>query len=40
MGKVIDVKDVWLRYKELTVLESVNLSIEEGDFLGIIGPNG
>ncbi|MDR6223358.1 metal ABC transporter ATP-binding protein [Methanococcoides alaskense] len=40
MGTVIDVKDVWLRYKDLTVLEGVNLSIEEGDFLGIIGPNG
>jgi len=40
MGNVIDVKDVWLKYKDLTVLENVNLSIEEGDFLGIIGPNG
>ncbi|NPE31778.1 ABC transporter, partial [Methanococcoides sp. SA1] len=40
MDKVIDVKDVWLKYKDLTVLEGVNLSIEEGDFLGIIGPNG
>lgn len=37
---LVDIRDLWLRLQEQPVLESVNLSIAEGDFLGIIGPNG
>ncbi|WP_440951444.1 metal ABC transporter ATP-binding protein [Methanococcoides sp. FTZ1] len=40
MAEVISLKDVWVKYEKLTVLENVNLTINEGDFLGIIGPNG
>ncbi len=39
-GEVIRLEDVWVHYNGLTVLEGVNLSVREGDFLGIIGPNG
>jgi len=38
--KVIRVEDVWVHYDGVPVLENVNLSVEESDFLGIIGPNG
>ena len=40
MAEVISLKDVWVKYDKLTVLEDVNLTVNEGDFLGIIGPNG
>lgn len=40
MAEIIDLKGVWVKYDRLTVLEDVNLTVEEGDFLGIIGPNG
>jgi zinc transport system ATP-binding protein len=36
----IELKDVQFSYENNTVLRNVNLSIEQGDFLGIIGPNG
>jgi zinc transport system ATP-binding protein len=38
--EVVALEDVWVYYDGLTVLEGVNLSIYEHDFLGIIGPNG
>ncbi|MFW6082906.1 MAG: metal ABC transporter ATP-binding protein [Chloroflexota bacterium] len=38
--EVIDVQSVWAAYDELTVLENVNLSVRELDFIGIVGPNG
>jgi len=38
--EVIRLEDVWVHYDDLGVLEGVNLSVEEGDFLGVIGPNG
>lgn len=36
----IDIKDLSFSYGDLMVLDKVNLSIKEKDFLGIIGPNG
>jgi zinc transport system ATP-binding protein len=39
-GKVVEMRDVWLKYDGISVLEGVNLDVEEGDFLGIVGPNG
>ena len=38
--EVIKIKDVWVQYNGVPVLEGVSLSVERGDFLGVIGPNG
>ena len=38
--EVVRMEDVWLHYDGASILEGVNLSIEHGDFLGLIGPNG
>jgi len=40
MGEAVRLEDVWVRYGDITVLEEVNLTVKEHDFLGIIGPNG
>jgi len=40
MSVVVEMRDVWFSYDGPPVLEGVNLAVEEGDFLGIIGPNG
>lgn len=37
---VIEVKDLWFSYNRQTVLEAVNLSVPQGDFVAMIGPNG
>lgn len=37
---VIDIKDLSFAYDKQTILENINLSVEEKDFLAIIGPNG
>ncbi len=37
---IISLEDVWFRYKDIQVVEGVNLQIYDHDFLGIIGPNG
>jgi zinc transport system ATP-binding protein len=38
--EIVGITDVWVRYDGATVLEAISLSVERGDFLGIIGPNG
>jgi zinc transport system ATP-binding protein len=38
--EVIAVRHVWAGYEHEWVLEDVNLSVYEGDFVGLIGPNG
>ncbi|TGC10918.1 metal ABC transporter ATP-binding protein [Methanolobus halotolerans] len=40
MVEVIDLKDIWVSYDRIPVLEAVNLAVEDKDFLAIIGPNG
>lgn len=40
MVKVIDLKDIWVSYGNVPVLEAVDLVVEDRDFLAIIGPNG
>lgn len=40
MNEVISLNNVWARYDKTNVLEDINLTIEELDFLGLIGPNG
>jgi len=38
--EIIRLEDVWVYYDGVPALEAVNLSINDDDFLGIIGPNG
>lgn len=40
MTEVIDLKDIWVSYDDVSVLEAVDLTVEDKDFLAIIGPNG
>jgi len=38
--EIVKLEDVWVHYDGVPALEGVNLSINQDDFLGIIGPNG
>jgi zinc transport system ATP-binding protein len=38
--EVISLRNLWAGYEHEQVLEDVNLSVYEGDFIGLIGPNG
>jgi zinc transport system ATP-binding protein len=38
--EVISIRHLWARYTREPVLEDVNLSVKELDFIGLIGPNG
>ncbi|MFC1964449.1 metal ABC transporter ATP-binding protein [Chloroflexota bacterium] len=38
--ELVKLEDVWVCYDGSPVLEGIDLSIEQGDFLAIIGPNG
>ncbi len=40
MSSVVTVEDVSFAYGEKAAVEGISLSIESGDFLGLIGPNG
>jgi zinc transport system ATP-binding protein len=40
MRPFVELEDVDFAYGAVPVLERINLTIEPGDFLGIIGPNG
>ena len=40
MKPILELKDVSAGYDYQTVLQHIILCIKEGDFLGIIGPNG
>ncbi|QUI23729.1 ABC transporter ATP-binding protein [Vallitalea pronyensis] len=37
---LIDIRDLTIYYKSYCALDHVNLRIESGDFVGIVGPNG
>ncbi len=37
---VIEIKDVFAGYDGYSVLEDINLTVHETDFIGLIGPNG
>jgi zinc transport system ATP-binding protein len=37
---IVRLEDVWVHYDGVPALEGVSLSINQDDFLGIIGPNG
>jgi len=38
--EVVRLNDIWVNFNGTPILEGINLSIEQDDFLGIIGPNG
>jgi zinc transport system ATP-binding protein len=38
--EIVKLEDIWVQYDGVSALEGVNLSINQDDFLGIIGPNG
>lgn len=38
--EIISVRNLWANYDHEMVLEDINLSVKELDFIGIIGPNG
>lgn len=40
MKEILELKDISAGYEQTTVLQGVNLTIRENDFVGIIGPNG
>jgi zinc transport system ATP-binding protein len=40
MRSFVELEDVDFAYRAVPVLERINLTVEPGDFLGIIGPNG
>jgi len=40
MSALIEIKNVTAGYGSKTVLEDISLQINEGDFMGVIGPNG
>ena len=40
MSTIITISNLWAGYEQEPILEDINLTIEELDFLGIIGPNG
>ncbi|MGL6196026.1 MAG: ATP-binding cassette domain-containing protein, partial [Thermoguttaceae bacterium] len=40
MKNIVEFKSVSFAYEQLTVLEDVTLSIPQGEFASIVGPNG
>jgi zinc transport system ATP-binding protein len=38
--RIVSLKDIWVYYQRESALEGITLDIEEGEFLGLIGPNG
>lgn len=40
MPFLIELKDLWFKYRDGWVLQDIDFKVSQGDFLGIIGPNG
>jgi zinc transport system ATP-binding protein len=38
--EIINLNHVWAKYDQTPVLEDINLTVYQGDFIGLIGPNG
>ncbi|MGE5672421.1 MAG: metal ABC transporter ATP-binding protein [Mycobacterium leprae] len=39
-GALVALSDVWFAYGNEPVLQSINLTVRRGEYLGLIGPNG
>ncbi len=39
-GDIVTLNNIWVQYNGEPVLEGISMSIDQNDFLGIIGPNG
>ena len=37
---IIEIKNLWFSYNGQPVLQDVNLTVHDGDFMAVIGPNG
>ncbi len=40
MGKILEIKNVSAGYEDEIILRDIDLTVNENDFIGIIGPNG
>lgn len=40
MANIIEVKNLTKKYKDLTAVNGITFSVEEGEIFGILGPNG
>ena len=40
MARIITLEDVGMRWDGKTVLSGIDLSVNEGDFIAMTGPNG
>lgn len=40
MKKIVEMKNLSFKYDVVPILKNVNLTVFEGDFMGIVGPNG
>ncbi|MGL5921160.1 MAG: ATP-binding cassette domain-containing protein, partial [Bacteroidales bacterium] len=40
MSKILQIENMHAGYSHKEVLRNINLTVNKGDFLGIIGPNG
>ncbi|MDX9881129.1 MAG: metal ABC transporter ATP-binding protein [Prolixibacteraceae bacterium] len=40
MSLILEIQNLTVSYEKVKALENVNLTVSEGDFLGVIGPNG
>lgn len=39
-SEIITIKNLWVNYEKESVLQGIDLTVDEGDYIGIIGPNG
>lgn len=40
MNYAVEIKNLFLKYGDITILENINLSVAENSFVSIVGPNG
>jgi zinc transport system ATP-binding protein len=40
MDKILEVKNLSVKYGQTEALKNVSFAVEQGDFIGLAGPNG